>query len=1355
MLVALGLDEVLGRLRRFAYGEPKVGGRDVILEPADNKQARTARLFEVTLPETPPAEKPEVDLTPRAAAQVAKKGAQPRNTITRALQIQQTLAEIEQRKKDDEKWKRPKMVDDLPQLRRYLKKQYGSLASAWTHGLDLDSNERVTFSEFSIAMRNNYFKGDIKAVFNELDKDGNGYITMDEWDVETYEVLKTFDEMVLSNYGSFWEAWKAFDDDGNGHLTEKEFLSRCNSLGYRGNARKLFKYLLPNAHQKYVTLPDFAPQAFNQSLIDPESLSTLSNKEKTEKAIQDVKDLRMERFDLAALKKLLVNKYGSLAAAWKYGLDLDRNGKITYNEFSRAVREIGFHGNIKAIWKELNTDESNDISLEELDPAAHKHLSQFEAHVHGKHGSYLEAWQALGVNPGTRIHKKQFQEMCAQLDYTGDVDELFKHLLTKPAVPSFSLSELDPRVLQESYMNPERLNPVSRKEKVEAWRKESLAKDMGASDYKAVRTILLNQYGTIACAWRHLLDVDGNGKISFVEFGNAMRRIGYKGKIKDLWLQLEKDGNGYITMDELDPKAHKALTAFRELVLSQYSNWLEAWEFFDHKKARRLNEVQFVERCETLGYQGDANELYRYFLDHPSCEFVTLADLDKEAAREAGFDPERFNTLLKKQEYEAAQEEQKRQQANKLAEDVPSLMKILLKRFGTITAAWAQALDLQGNGRISLMEFLRAMQELNLRGNMRKLFKALDQDGNGSLTLGELDPGAHEAITRFEEFVHEKHGSMIDAFRAMDIGKKGRLYGADFVEMMTKNGFEGDSEQLFRYLCVKPNQSWITLDDLDADAAYEAKVEVQEAKRGKDLGDKDFEALKATLVRLYGTMPAAWKHRLDPGNNGFIGFVHFCNACRKVGFQGSPREVWARLQKDSKGRVTLQAFDAKAFEALEAFKALTLQKHGSWLKAWEVIDKNKSGAVDEEEFAVTCTDIGYKDDAVKLFKYLLDEPCCNKLQLEDLDLAAAQELRLDPARLDEGGVAKKEALELEELRKKNEWKQLADLPSLKNLLKLRYGTIASAWKHCLDRNGDGQISYMEFCRALREVSYRGAVRELWHELDKDQNGQISLGEFEPEAHQVLQDFHSFILEKCGSFPEALRSHFDVAAKGRLDEASFKQKCLSLGYQGDVDLLWQHLLEKPLENRHWIIPEDIEPHHLKKRGREVQRELKMNLAKEGLYHSPIRGGSAEKNISAAPTPAAELESDKTGSDKNEQTGNQSSALLPEAENSPEEPSQILPEAEQDNLEGLVGAPASEEAPDNKQSGPDVSAAKPSHEDSYKDEFEDADSDLGNGVSAVGADLQEDSYFEKEFEESKDENAEEDAEYDDEFEDEDAS
>ena len=61
--------------------------------------------------------------------------------------------------------------------------------------------------------------------------------------------------------------------------------------------------------------------------------------------------------------------------AWKH-IDEDQNGRLSRAEFYTFLRKIGFGGNAKQLWADLDDDNSGFISLEELEPEAHAGMTK-------------------------------------------------------------------------------------------------------------------------------------------------------------------------------------------------------------------------------------------------------------------------------------------------------------------------------------------------------------------------------------------------------------------------------------------------------------------------------------------------------------------------------------------------------------------------------------------------------------------------------------------------------------------------------------------------------------------------------------------------------------------------------------------------------------------------------------------------------------------------------------------------------------------------------------------------------------------------------------------------------------------
>lgn len=62
-----------------------------------------------------------------------------------------------------------------------------------------------------------------------------------------------------------------------------------------------------------------------------------------------------------------------------------------------------------------------------------------------------------------------------------------------------------------------------------------------------------------------------------------------------------------------------------------------------------------------------------------------------------------------------------------------------------------------------------------------------------------------------------------------------------------------------------------------------------------------------------------------------------------------------------------------------------------------------------------------------------------------------------------------------------------------------YGSLEEGWKVRLDMTGDGTISWVEFCRACRNIGLVDDPHPLWQELDDDESGVISMKELADET----------------------------------------------------------------------------------------------------------------------------------------------------------------------------------------------------------------------------------------------------------------
>ena len=69
-------------------------------------------------------------------------------------------------------------------------------------------------------------------------------------------------------------------------------------------------------------------------------------------------------------------------------------------------------------------------------------------------------------------------------------------------------------------------------------------------------------------AWRHGLDRDHNDKMDFAEFSSAVRDVGYAGSARELWAELDLNGNGFVSLWALGPSRSSRFQGFKSLLIA-------------------------------------------------------------------------------------------------------------------------------------------------------------------------------------------------------------------------------------------------------------------------------------------------------------------------------------------------------------------------------------------------------------------------------------------------------------------------------------------------------------------------------------------------------------------------------------------------------------------------------------------------------------------------------------------------------------------------------------------------------------------------------------------------------------------
>jgi Ca2+-binding EF-hand superfamily protein len=570
-----------------------------------------------------------------------------------------------------------------------------------------------------------------------------------------------------------------------------------------------------------------------------------------------------------AFKQELVRKFGNVPRAWRTALDLDGNGRLSRNEFFGAARALGYSGNLKDLWAELDEDGSGFIALRELDPESHEYLTTFRALLNAKFGNTLQAWlKYLDKDKNGRLDLAEFTERLQGLGFQLSAKKLFNLLMKDAYKPYLSLPDVDPLAYEALERGDLEMLTVSKdhgadgtttssrrqlqvaKQTIEENKRkhtEDLKKNIGAKTVGSFIAHLKLRFGHVPRAWRCHLDADGNGRLSRNEFFQAARATNYVGNLKTLWDQLDADQSGFITLNELDPEAHTLIEDFFGLMRRKFGHTLRAWgECFDREGNGQCDKLQFLSRCEEIGYQHDAEKLWDYLKDTEQATLLKLVDLDVNAwealmnddadmlffggpqPMKDGVNPQETLSSLRRAQLSKIQREklavvrQEEIDADKGVSTIDGFRNLLTIRFGSVVKAW-KFLDNDGNGRLSRGEFYAVLRKIGFGGNAKQLWEALDDDNSGFVSLQELHPAAHKGLTRFFDLLHAKYGTgplgVVNAWlNCFDLDGTGQIPIEPFTDGLKTLGYTGDPQRLFEWLQPDSAKPFLSLEDLDPDA---------------------------------------------------------------------------------------------------------------------------------------------------------------------------------------------------------------------------------------------------------------------------------------------------------------------------------------------------------------------------------------------------------------------------------------------------------------------------------------------------------------------------------------------------------
>lgn len=112
-------------------------------------------------------------------------------------------------------------------------------------------------------------------------------------------------------------------------------------------------------------------------------------------------------------------------------------------------------------------------------------------------------------------------------------------------------------------------------------------------------------------AWRGLLDRDDSNSVSWSEFKEACRRVGFQGNVGGAWRTLDNDLSGTITLREFDAASAKILTSFKAWCDVHYGSFEHLFKSMDKDRSGGVSFSELRRACRSGGWKGNVHVLFK------------------------------------------------------------------------------------------------------------------------------------------------------------------------------------------------------------------------------------------------------------------------------------------------------------------------------------------------------------------------------------------------------------------------------------------------------------------------------------------------------------------------------------------------------------------------------------------------------------------------------------------------------------------------------------------------------------------------------------------------------------------------
>jgi len=303
----------------------------------------------------------------------------------------------------------------------------------------------------------------------------------------------------------------------------------------------------------------------------------------------------------------------------------------------------------------------------------------------------------------------------------------------------------------------------------------------------------------------------------------------------------------------------------------------------------------------------------------------------------------------------------------------------MLHKFGNSIRAWFM-LDPEENMQLGEKLFVTRVLDLGFRGDVVAMYRYIDCDRSGSVSILELDSHAAILLARFKVFIDTHFGDTEACFKRLDRHRAGRIKVDDLICGLEKVNYDGGSEVELFDLLDRQGFGYVMQKDL----SYLRKWKPQPylfVEANNDL----LKRIKEGFILIHGNpLWRTWRTVLDADCSMRVSWDEFVPAIKKLTKQlavkapglvmpKSEEEIataWRAVDDDCSGWIALKEFDPDCFKCLKSFKEWAVREYGSVIGAMKKIDGNSNGMAPWELRKSETRPNAYPGDVDALFFHL-------------------------------------------------------------------------------------------------------------------------------------------------------------------------------------------------------------------------------------------------------------------------------------------------------------------------------------------------------------------------------------------------